>query len=209
MQKFSPPNILACLLVICLATPPLRAADAAAALQVPTASAQTASLPVASAPPTAEVQSLLLRAVSVTYDLERSLLFYRDILNQEIVEDATLSTERAQTWLDITPQAQVRFVVLRGRGEYPGGPIAGGRIAFIGIREPNRKAAAAAHPNRRGAQGDMILPHRVKGLDSIYAKLQAGGFEILFAPRVTPTGLSRNMMVFDPNGHIVELFEMK
>ena len=199
MQKFSRPDILACLLVICLAVPPLHAADAAAALQVPTASAPPAA---------ADVQSLLLRAVSVTYDLERSLLFYRDILNQEVVEDATLSTERAQTWLDITPQAQVRFVVLRGRGEYPGGPIAGGRIAFIGIREPNRKAAAA-QPNRRGSQGDMILPHRVKGLDSIYAKLQTAGFEILFAPRVTPTGLSRNMMVFDPNGHIVELFEMK
>jgi hypothetical protein len=30
--------------------------------------------------PAADVQSLLLRAVTVTYDLDRSLLFYRDIL---------------------------------------------------------------------------------------------------------------------------------
>jgi hypothetical protein len=49
----------------------------------------------------------------------------------------------------------------------------------------------------------------VKGLDQIYAKLQAAGFEVLFAPRTSGTGLSRNMMAFDPNGNIVELFEMK
>ncbi len=64
-------------------------------------------------------------------------------------------------------------------------------------------------PPRRGSQGDTILPHRVKGLDQIYARLQAAGFEVLLAPRTSGTGLSRNMMVFDPNGNIVELFELK
>lgn len=155
------------------------------------------------------VQSLLLRAVTVTYDVERSLLFYRDILGQEVVEDVPLSAERSRAWLDISPRAEVRHLILRGQGEYPGGPIAGGRISFISIKEPDGRKPAPAHPNRRGSQGDTILPHRVKGLDQIYARLQAEGFEVLFAPRTSGTGLSRNMMVFDPNGNIVELFEMK
>jgi catechol 2,3-dioxygenase-like lactoylglutathione lyase family enzyme len=165
-----------------------------------------AAEPPESPPP---VQSILLRAVTVTYDLPRSLLFYRDILNQEVVEDVPLSAERSQPWLDVSARAEVRFVVLRGRAEYPGGPITGGRIAFIAIREPGGERPAPAHPNRRGTQGDVILPHRVRGIDAIHARLQREGFEILFAPRVSPTGLSRNMMVFDPNGHIVELFELR
>jgi catechol 2,3-dioxygenase-like lactoylglutathione lyase family enzyme len=155
------------------------------------------------------VQSLLLRAVTVTYDVERSLLFYRDILGQEVVEDVALSAERSRAWLDISPQAEVRHLILRGKGEYPGGPIAGGRISFISIKEPDGRKPPPAHPNRRGSQGDTILPHRVKGLDQIYSRLQATGFEVLFPPRTSGTGLSRNMMVFDPNGNIVELFEMK
>jgi catechol 2,3-dioxygenase-like lactoylglutathione lyase family enzyme len=162
----------------------------------------------AQAPPAADVQSILLRAVTVTYDLERSLLFYRDILGQEVVEDVPLSTERSRTWVDVSADAELRFVVLRGRAEYPGGPIAGGRIAFIGVREPDGRRPPA-RANRRGTQGDLILPHRVRGLDAIYERLQREGFEILFAPRASSTGLSRTMMVFDPNGHIVELFELR
>ncbi len=115
----------------------------------------------------------------------------------------------ARTWLDVSPQAEVRHVTLRGKGEYPGGSIAGGRISFIGVREPDGRMPPPAHPNRRGSRGDTILPHRVKGLDEIHEKLKAAGFEILFAPRTSSTGLSRNMMVFDPNGNIVELFELK
>lgn len=166
----------------------------------------------ASAADTAEekpTQSILLRAVSVTYDLERSLLFYRDILGQDVVEDVPLTAERSASWLEVSPQAKIRFVVLRGKGEYPGGPITGGRIAFIAIDDPAHPRAGNKTDNRRGVHGDMILPHRVANLDGIVRRLKEQKFEFLFEPRVSPTGLSRNCMVFDPNGHIVELFELK
>jgi len=165
--------------------------------------------PAASAAPEKPTQSILLRAVSVTYDIDRSLLFYRDILGQEVVEDAQLNPERAATWLDVSPQAKVRFVVLRGKAEYPGGPITGGRIAFIAIDDPAHPRGSVKKANHRGVHGDMILPHRVANLDGIVRRLKESGFEFLFEPRVTPTGLSRNCMVYDPNGHIVELFELK
>lgn len=159
-------------------------------------------------PPPARVQSQLLRTVTVTYDLERSLLFYRDILGQQVIEDAPLDAARSASWLDLGPKAEVRFVVLRGSAEYPGGPIMGGRIAFLGIRDPDRPPEKFRRPNRKGMHGDIVLPHRVQNLDLIYERLSKQGFEILFAPRVTPSRMSRNMMVFDPNGHIVELFEL-
>lgn len=184
----------------------LWAAPAGLAAEAAPVPAQDRAGPGVQAP---RVQSLLLRAVTVTYDLERSLLFYRDILRQEVVEDVPLAAERARRWLDCSAQAEVRHLTLRGTGEYPGGPIAGGRISFISVREPDGKVPPLAHPNRKGSHGDTILPHRVRGLDEIYAKLKAAGFEVLFPPQVSSTGLSRNMMVFDPNGHIVELFELK
>ncbi len=154
-------------------------------------------------------QSILLRAVSVTYDLERSLLFYRDILSQEVVEDNPLNADRSMSWLDVSPEAKIRFVVLRGKGDYPGGPIAGGRIAFIAIDDPAHPRGSVKTQNHRGVHGDVILPHRVANLDGIVRRLKAAGFEFLFEPRVSPTGLSRNCMVYDPNRHIVELFELK
>jgi catechol 2,3-dioxygenase-like lactoylglutathione lyase family enzyme len=196
--------VLAAIAAIALA-PCARAAGA----DTGAAPSSTQPTPTVTPPESPAVQSILLRAVTVTYDVERSLLFYRDILGQEVVEDVPLQTERARVWLDCSPQAVVRHLILRGSGEYPGGPIAGGRISFISVKEPDGKKPPPAHPNRRGSQGDTILPHRVKGLDQIYAKLQAAGFEVLFPPRTSGTGLSRNMMVFDPNGNIVELFEMK
>jgi catechol 2,3-dioxygenase-like lactoylglutathione lyase family enzyme len=173
--------------------------------------ASGAESPVASPAPAPEkpTQSILLRAVSITYDIDRSLLFYRDILGQDLVEDVPLNPERSATWLDVSPQAKVRFVVLRGKAEYPGGPITGGRIAFIAIDDPQHPLSGVKLQKHRGVHGDMILPHRVANLDGIVRRLKEAGFEFLFEPRVTPSGLSRNCMVYDPNGHIVELFELK
>jgi catechol 2,3-dioxygenase-like lactoylglutathione lyase family enzyme len=159
--------------------------------------------------PAPPVQSLLLRSVTVTHDLDRSLLFYRDILGQELVELNRLDTARSQRWLDIGPRAEVWFASLRGRGEYAGGVVTGGRIAFIGIKDPDaRPEDRTPARGRKGRQGDTILPHRVSNLDEILLRLQKHGFEVLVPPSTSSTGLSRSGMVFDPNGKIVELFEL-
>lgn len=72
------------------------------------APAAFASAPTAGVKPThtpgsdtSSVQSLLLRAVAVNFDVERSLLSCRDILGQEVVEDVPLWAEGARAWLGI------------------------------------------------------------------------------------------------------------
>ena len=163
----------------------------------------------ASQPPAQPVQTILLRAVTVTHDLDRSLLFYRDILGQQLMELNRLDTERSRRWLDIGPRAEVWFASLRGQGEYAGGAVTGGRIAFIGIRDPDaRPEDRAPAAGRKGRQGDAILPHRVSNLDELMARLRRNGFEVLVPPTTSSSGLSRSAMVFDPNGKIVELFEL-
>jgi catechol 2,3-dioxygenase-like lactoylglutathione lyase family enzyme len=157
-----------------------------------------------------DVQSLLLRSVTVTCKLEESIAFYRDILGQSVLEDQPQSAESAARYLDITPEAKVRFVVMKGSGVYPGGEIIGGRVAFMGIDDPKGVACKdAAQPmNHRGIQGSHIHPHRVANIDEIARRAHEKGVEILFGPKVSGSRLSRNMMMFDPNGRIVEVFEV-
>jgi catechol 2,3-dioxygenase-like lactoylglutathione lyase family enzyme len=156
------------------------------------------------------VQSLLLRSVTVTCKLEESIAFYRDILGQEVIEDVKQDAVRAASFLDVTPEAEIRFVVMKGSAVYPGGEIIGGRVAFMGINDPKGPACkdAAKPANRRGVHGSHIHPHRVANIDEIARRARDRGVEILFGPRPSGTRKSRNLMMFDPNGRIVEVFEI-
>lgn len=157
-----------------------------------------------------KVQSMLLRSVTVTCKLEESIAFYRDILGQEVMEDGIQSPEGAIRFLDTNPTSKVRFVIMKGSGVYPGGEIIGGRIAFMGIEDPKAPACkdAAKVKNQRGIQGSEIHPHRVANIDEIAKRAKAKGVEILFGPKTSGSKLSRNMMMYDPNGRIVEVFEV-
>jgi catechol 2,3-dioxygenase-like lactoylglutathione lyase family enzyme len=194
---------LACL-ALAAGTGPAGNAQTAPATTAAPAPASTAT---ASEP---DVQSLLLRTVTITDDLERCLLFYRDILGQELVELRRLDTARSRAWLDLGPRAEVWFAVLRGSGEYAGGPVTGGRIAFLGIRDPDAAPAARRLPAQaaKGRPGGLVLPHRVANLAEIERRLARHGFPVLVPAATSSTGLSRSMMVMDPHGRIVELFEM-
>ncbi|MBL8629630.1 MAG: VOC family protein [Rhodospirillaceae bacterium] len=164
----------------------------------------------ASAVQAQDVQSVLLRSVTVTCKLEESIAFYRDILGQQVIEDQPQSAESAARFLNISPTAKVRFVVMKGSGVYPGGEIIGGRVAFMGIDEPKGPACkdAAKQTNQRGVQGSEIHPHRVSNIEEIARRAKEHGVEILVPLKVSGSRLSRNMMMFDPNGRIVEVFEV-
>lgn len=168
------------------------------------------SVPKAHAAEAAKVQSLLLRSVTVTCKLEESIAFYRDILGQEVIEDAPQDAAKAAAFLDVRPTSKVRFVIMKGSAVYPGGEIVGVRIAFMGIDDPDAPACKNTNvANHRARQSDGIHPHRVANIDEISRRARAKGVEILFGPRRSGTGLSRNMMMFDPNGRIVEVFELE
>lgn len=153
-------------------------------------------------------QSLLLRAVTVTCKIEESIEFYGHVMGQSIIEDVTFEGGGIQRYIDVQDSGKVRFVIMGGTGVYPGGQVVGGNIAFMGILDPNDPSCAADVENVRGQQGSMILPHRVSNIDEIAMRAKAAGHEILFDVKPSGTGLSRNMMLFDPNGNIVEVFQI-
>lgn len=153
-------------------------------------------------------QSLLLRSVAVTCKIEESIEFYRDVMGQSVIEDQTFSGSGIQKYIDVKDGGDVRFVIMRGTGTYPGGQVVGGNIAFMGIVDTDDPACSGDVDNHRGRQGSTILPHRVSNIDEIAKRAKAAGHEILFDVKASGTGLSRNMMLFDPNGNIVEVFQI-
>ncbi|MDX2223332.1 MAG: VOC family protein [Rhodospirillaceae bacterium] len=172
------------------------------------------SAPASAADDNPNVQALLLRAVTVTCKLDESIAFYRDILGQKVIQERDFTADVAKPYVDVSDKATVRLVVMEGRGEYPGGPIMGGRVAFMGvIGDPDGPACRDLNNNaeeklkRGGRHGEAILPFRVSSIDEIAKRLAAKGYRIGFQPRPSPVGVSRNMIAYDPNGVILELFE--
>jgi predicted enzyme related to lactoylglutathione lyase len=153
-------------------------------------------------------QSLLLRSVAVTCKVDESIAFYRDVMGQEIIEDETFTGSGIQKYIDVKEGGAVRFVIMGGSGVYPGGQVVGGNIAFMGVVNSDDPACSGDVENRRGRQGSTILPHRVSNIEEIAKRAKAAGHEILFDVKASGTGLSRNMMLFDPNGNIVEVFQI-
>ena len=153
-------------------------------------------------------QSLLLRSVAVTCKIEESIAFYRDVMGQNVIEDETFTGSGIQKYIDVKDGGAVRFVIMGGSGKYPGGQVVGGNIAFMGVVDTEDPACSGEVQNRRGRQGSTILPHRVSNIDEIAKRAKAAGHEILFDIKASGTGLSRNMMLFDPNGNIVEVFQI-
>ena len=157
------------------------------------------------------VQSLLLRAVITTCKLDESIAFYRDILGQRVIQERDFTPDVIKRYTAVSDAGSVRLVVMEGRGEYPGGPILGGRIAFMGILDdPDGPGCKDMDKKttRPGHHGDPVLPFRVGNIDEIHRRLLDGGYEVSFPPTRSPVGLSRNMIAFDPNGVLLELFEL-
>jgi catechol 2,3-dioxygenase-like lactoylglutathione lyase family enzyme len=157
------------------------------------------------------VESLLQKGVTVTCRLEETIAFYRDILNQHVLEDSVRDGARVALFVDIPPSAKVRLVTMGGSGVYPWSETVGGHLSFIGVADPQAEACRTQFPEhgapRRAKAGDVLFSVRVANLDEIAARVAKAGAAVLVPPGPSGSGLARNMMMLDPNGRIVEVFE--
>ena len=159
------------------------------------------------------VQSLLQRGVTVTCRLDETIAFYRDILNQQVLEESVRDGARVSKYVDIPPTAQVRLVAMGGSGAYPWANPMGGKLAFIGVADPAAAACRTQYrkgdaPSRARA-GEVLFSIRVANLDEIAARAARAGAPVLVPPGTSGSGQARNMMMLDPNGRIVEAFEVR
>jgi len=159
----------------------------------------------------ATVQSLLLRAVTVTCKLDETIAFYRDVLGQRVLEESVRDGARVSAYVDLPKTTDVRLVVMGGSGAYPGGDVMGGKLAFIGIADKKAKAckeADKASKSDRAKAGDVVFSLRVANLDEIAARAAKLKTPVLVPPGRSGSGLARNMMLVDPNGRMIEALEI-
>ena len=146
--------------------------------------------------------TVLRRATLLTHDLDESITFY-EILGFEkwyVGEPGTISEKGLP--VDGTKVGDPsRFVIMKGKDPY---------IGMIGLLQ---YGAATEAPEARLRHGDAIMMIEAQGLAEIYAKLVASGYQVhkpietTHIESVSAEWDALFAMVYDPDGHLVELTE--
>jgi uncharacterized glyoxalase superfamily protein PhnB len=122
-------------------------------------------------------------------DPEASLAFYRDILGFEVRLDVGAGTMR---WITVGPaDAGSTAIVLAPPAVDPG------------ITDDERRTITEMMA--KGTYAMLLLA--TKDLDDVFARLQAGGAEIVEAPTEQPYGI-RDCSVRDPAGNMIKIQEV-
>jgi catechol 2,3-dioxygenase-like lactoylglutathione lyase family enzyme len=152
------------------------------------------------------VHSLLGKAVTITCKLDETLAFYRDVLNQHIIDDSVRDGTRVSQYVDIPPTTNIRLVTLSGT--FPEGEATGGKFGFIGIDNKDAAACKADTSRAKAQAGDVLFSVRVVNIAEVEARAKKSGTPIIVPLGTSGSGKARNMMLLDPNGRIVEAFEV-
>ena len=86
-------------------------------------------------------------------------------------------------------------------------PTAGQRVALVRMRFSDVEAGSCTPPPGVGI-GAVILDFAAGDLDEEYARVDALGADWLMGPTLQPWG-RRSMMLRDPEGHLINVFEQK
>jgi catechol 2,3-dioxygenase-like lactoylglutathione lyase family enzyme len=122
-------------------------------------------------------------------DPDASLAFYRDVLGFEVRDDAGYDGMR---WIRVGPAAQPgTSIVLQPPAADPG------------ITEEERRTIAEMMA--KGTYAGIVLA--TADLDGAFARLQAGGAEVVQEPTEQPYGV-RDCAVRDPAGNLIRIQQL-
>lgn len=158
----------------------------------------------------APIQAQHVRTMIVSCKPEETIKFYRDVLGMDVLsDDGGKPAVASQYIIDIPLQgAKTRMVVFGGKGEYPAGPIIGSRIGMLGIDDQTYAACKnASAANHRSLHGAVIMPIRVSNMPEILKRAKAMGIEVI-KTGPSPSKLTNQTLLYDPNGIVLELFEL-
>ena len=155
------------------------------------------------------VQAQHVRTMIVTCKIDETVRFYRDVLGMDAIrDDGGRSIQVAAQIIDMPEIGELRMAIFVGKGEYPAGPIIGSRIEFLGLMDTNDPACANAdEPNRRTMHGGVIMPVRVSNTEEVLKRAKAMGIEVI-KEGPSPSRLTTQTLFYDPNGIVLELFEL-
>ena len=155
------------------------------------------------------VQAQHVRTMIVTCKIEETLHFYGHVLDMEVWrDDGGRPVQVAPEIMAMPADGIMRMAIFKGKGEYPAGPIIGSRIGMLGLDDQTNDACQNADaPNSLTKHGGVIMPIRVSNTPEILKRAEEAGIEIIrSAP--SPSRLTTQTLLFDPNGIVLELFEL-
>ncbi len=141
-----------------------------------------------------DVQRLTHLGICVS-DLDRSLRFYRDVLDCKEVGRLELEGEPTAT-LNGFPDVEVRAIYLERDGW---------RLELLAFAVPGYVGPKAARPMNQ--LGLTHLSFRVADLDAACEQIQAAGGGLLPETRLELPGPTRVIMALDPDGLRLELIQ--
>ncbi len=134
---------------------------------------------------------ITIHATSLPHtDPEASLAFYRDVLGFEVRSDVGRGGMR---WITVGPPDQPGTSILLA-------PPA----VDPGITDDERRTIAEMMA--KGTYGWILLATR--DLDSVFARLEAGGAEVVQEPTQQPYGI-RDCAFRDPAGNLIRISELR
>ena len=146
--------------------------------------------------------TVLRRATLLTHDIDKSMAFYKIIgFEPWYLGEAGKISENGLPVEGTKAGDPSRFVIMKGKHPY---------IGMIGLLQYGESTTA---PPASLRHGDAIMMVEAEGLDRIYAELVAAGhkvhkpIETTHIESVSSEWDARFAMVYDPDGHLVELTE--
>jgi catechol 2,3-dioxygenase-like lactoylglutathione lyase family enzyme len=133
----------------------------------------------------------------VVTDLERSLRFYRDLLELSVIRSADESGAYLDNMLAL-PDVRVTTVKL-GAGD---GPTLVELLRFTSHR------ASATEPRQPYSIGPTHVAFTVDDLDAVHERLVRAGVPFNAPPQLSPDGYAKVTFCRDPDGTLVELVEV-
>jgi catechol 2,3-dioxygenase-like lactoylglutathione lyase family enzyme len=144
-----------------------------------------------------DVSATYLRTAIFVKDRAATVKFFRDVMGY--AEGGTSPVDKPNDALGLPKDAKVMLTGMSSKD--------GAGLSIMGVDSPG--FPALTRPSGiANAGGDVMLVHQVTGIQEIHARAKAGGYEVLMAPRPSPSGKSLQMFLRDPNHVRLELYEI-
>ena len=148
--------------------------------------------------------STMIRSALMVSNLERSVKFYKDMFDlTETYAEGALTHPAAATLLGMPDTIQMRYRILKAEKDLNRG--------MVGLFEITNPAPTPVQKRKDRANiGEVCLVFYCADLDAVYAKLVAGGHNVIAPPtflQVTPTKGQPEMIFSDPDGVLINLIQ--
>jgi catechol 2,3-dioxygenase-like lactoylglutathione lyase family enzyme len=145
------------------------------------------------------VSSTYLRTAIFVQDRAATVKFFREVMGYEEAATSELAPAPENDPLGLPPGTKRTLTGMKSKD--------GAGLSIMGVAHLDLKPLA--RPAGTGnAFGDVMLVHQVTNIKEIERRARAGGHEVLRPALPSASGRSLQMILRDPNGVRLELFEM-